>query len=123
MGSQACAASQKMANTITQTNNEALRTLAASMDRNRDAILAANKLDIEAARTSGKGDALIDRLTLTGKRSGRPFSRTCAAWPDFSIESGSVRRKHLAQRPEIMEAAGSAWSDRCRLRIAPQCHN
>ena len=68
MGSQARAASQKMANTNTQTKNEALRTLAASMDRNRDAILAANNLDIEAARVSGMSDAPIDRLTLTGKR-------------------------------------------------------
>jgi glutamate-5-semialdehyde dehydrogenase len=68
MGSQARAASRKMANANTQTKNEALRALAASLDQNRDAILAANNFDIDAARVSGMSNALIDRLTLTEKR-------------------------------------------------------
>ncbi len=57
-----------MANAGTRTKNDALHALAASLDDNRDAILAANNLDIEAARAAGMGDALVDRLALTEKR-------------------------------------------------------
>jgi len=84
MGSQARAASREMANADTKTKNEALRALAASLDQNRDAILAANNLDIEAARVSGMDDALIDRLTLTEKRVEGLFAdmRRVAGLPD-----------------------------------------
>jgi len=68
MGRLARAASRQMANADTQTKNEALCALAASLDDHRAAILAGNNLDIEAARTSGMSAALIDRLTLTDKR-------------------------------------------------------
>ena len=68
MGRMARAASRQMANADTQTKNEALCALAASLDDHRAAILAGNNLDIEAARTSGMSAALIDRLTLTDKR-------------------------------------------------------
>jgi len=68
MGRMARAASRQMANADTQTKNEALCALAASLDGHRAAILAGNNLDIEAARTSGMSAALIDRLTLTDKR-------------------------------------------------------
>lgn len=68
MGRMARAASRQMANADTQTKNEALCALAASLDDHRAAILAGNNLDIEAARTSCMSAALIDRLTLTDKR-------------------------------------------------------
>jgi glutamate-5-semialdehyde dehydrogenase len=68
MGRLARAASRLMANAATETKNEALRALAARIDQSRDDILAANSLDVQAARDSGIGDALVDRLTLTIKR-------------------------------------------------------
>ena len=67
MGRMARAASRQMANADTQTKNEALCALAASLDDHRAAILDGNNLDIEAARTSCMSAALIDRLTLTDK--------------------------------------------------------
>jgi glutamate-5-semialdehyde dehydrogenase len=68
LGRLARAASRKMANADTETKNRALRTLAAMLDQSYEAILAANKLDIDAARASGMSDPMVDRLILTGKR-------------------------------------------------------
>ena len=61
-------ASRQMANAETKAKNRALLELAKLMDQSQDAILAANRLDVEAAATSGISEALIDRLTMTGKR-------------------------------------------------------
>jgi glutamate-5-semialdehyde dehydrogenase len=68
MGKLARAASRQMANAGTATKDKALHTLADLLDRSHDAILAANSIDIEAARVAGMSDALIDRLILTAKR-------------------------------------------------------
>lgn len=68
IGRAARAASRHMASATADVKNNALRTLAALLDRDREAILSANKLDIEAARASGMSDALIDRLKLNGDR-------------------------------------------------------
>lgn len=68
MGQLARAASRQMSNAGTGVKNGALRALAARIDQAHDAILAANSLDIEAARAAGMSGALVDRLILTKKR-------------------------------------------------------
>jgi len=57
-----------MANADSVSKNEALRTLAALLEQEREEILSANSRDLDAARISGMSDALMDRLTLTEKR-------------------------------------------------------
>jgi glutamate-5-semialdehyde dehydrogenase len=57
-----------MANAETKTKNQALCSLAGLLDQSQETILAANRLDIEAARASGMSDALVDRLILTQTR-------------------------------------------------------
>jgi glutamate-5-semialdehyde dehydrogenase len=68
MGQLARSASRKMANAGTGTKNRALEALAALMDQSHSAIVAANRLDTEAAQASGMSDALVDRLVLNEKR-------------------------------------------------------
>ena len=68
IGQLARRASRQMASADTGTKNQTLYALADLIDQGRDAILVANGLDIEAARTSGITDALVDRLTLNETR-------------------------------------------------------
>jgi glutamate-5-semialdehyde dehydrogenase len=48
--------------------NAALEKIASGLERDRDAIFAANKVDIENAKASGLSDAMVDRLTFTPER-------------------------------------------------------
>lgn len=48
--------------------NQALAFVASSIDKNRNAILAANKLDMDASRAKGTSEALLERLMLDSKR-------------------------------------------------------
>lgn len=50
------------------TKNKVLSAVAKALDSERDAILSANKKDIENAKANGIPDSLIDRLTLDDKR-------------------------------------------------------
>src|SRR5512136_2063819 len=52
----------------TDAKNQVLRTLADLLAETCPDVLAANKMDVDAARALGMTDALIDRLTLTEKR-------------------------------------------------------
>ncbi len=61
-------ASQKLALQNASRKNAALEAVAVALDKNRDAIIAANKLDIDAARASGMSESIIDRLLLDDKR-------------------------------------------------------
>lgn len=67
IGKAARAASRQMASADTNTKNIALNCIADAILREKDALLAANKLDLDAARTSGLEPAMIDRLTITEK--------------------------------------------------------
>lgn len=67
LGRQARAASRAMARADTAAKNRALLAIAASIRRDRDALLAANRLDLDAARAAGMAAAMLDRLTLTEK--------------------------------------------------------
>lgn len=50
------------------TKNKVLSAVAKALDSERDAILSANKKDIENAKANGIPDSLIDRLSLDDKR-------------------------------------------------------
>lgn len=50
------------------TKNKVLSAIAKALDSERDAILSANKKDIENAKANGIPDSMIDRLSLDDKR-------------------------------------------------------
>ena len=68
MAGKARKAALKLATSSTKDRNVALLAMADALISAQDRIIAANALDVSAARDSGISEALIDRLTLTGKR-------------------------------------------------------
>ena len=48
--------------------NDVLSQIAKDLSENKEAIIAANNLDIENAKKNGMSESLLDRLTLTEKR-------------------------------------------------------
>ena len=67
IGERARQASHAMAKADSAAKNRALTLIAAAIRRDADALRAANKLDLDAARASGLEPALPDRLTLSDK--------------------------------------------------------
>ncbi|MDR2219069.1 MAG: glutamate-5-semialdehyde dehydrogenase [Methylobacillus sp.] len=67
LGQDARAASRQMAKADTTIKDQALRTIAATLRREKDALLAANRQDVEAAKAKDMDAAMLDRLTLTEK--------------------------------------------------------
>src|SRR3569833_4243486 len=67
VGQRARKASRAMAKADTAAKNQALRRIAAAIRRDADALRAANRQDLEAARSSGLDAAMLDRLTLSDK--------------------------------------------------------
>jgi glutamate-5-semialdehyde dehydrogenase len=67
LGTSARAASRLMASADTNAKNKALTHIAQAVVREKSALLAANKLDLDAARANGLDSAMLDRLTLTEK--------------------------------------------------------
>ena len=67
VGTNARAASRLIANADTNAKNKALIHIAQAVLREKATLLAANQLDIEAAKANGLDDAMLDRLTLTEK--------------------------------------------------------
>lgn len=67
MGVEARKASRLMASAETNVKNMALTHIAKAILREKTALLAANKLDLDAARANGLDDAMLDRLTITEK--------------------------------------------------------
>ena len=67
MGIAARAASRLMASAETNTKNLALTHIATAILREKTVLLAANKLDLDAARANGLDEAMLDRLTITEK--------------------------------------------------------
>ncbi|MBE7063306.1 MAG: glutamate-5-semialdehyde dehydrogenase [Clostridia bacterium] len=68
LGKKAKAACRILAGADTETKNEALRQMAASLRAHTAEILAANGRDVKAAREKGTGESLLDRLSLTEDR-------------------------------------------------------
>ena len=67
MGVEARKASRLMASADTNVKNLALTHIAKAILREKTALLAANKLDLDAARAAGLDEAMLDRLTITEK--------------------------------------------------------
>ena len=67
LGIKARAASRAMVKADTNTKNLAIITIAKAIRRDRAALLAANQLDMEAAKAGGLDPAMLDRLAITEK--------------------------------------------------------
>lgn len=67
IGVEARKASRLMASADTIQKNNALVAIAKAILREKTALLAANKLDLDAARASGLDEAMLDRLTISEK--------------------------------------------------------
>jgi glutamate-5-semialdehyde dehydrogenase len=67
IGRQARAASRAMARADSATRNQALLLIAAAIEREAPALVAANARDLDAAREAGLAPALLDRLALSDK--------------------------------------------------------
>ena len=68
MAVRARAAAGSLGALSTREKNAALMSIAAQMEKDKDAILAANRKDIENARATGLAPAMIDRLALNDSR-------------------------------------------------------
>ncbi len=68
LGQRARAAARALARKTDTETNFGLHAMAAALDRHRDTILAANALDVDAARAASLSGAMIDRLRLDEKR-------------------------------------------------------
>jgi glutamate-5-semialdehyde dehydrogenase len=84
MGRDARAAAHRLAYISTDVKNNALNNIAGDVLKKKDKILAANKKDYDAARDSGMGEALLDRLMLSESRLEgiAADTRAVAALPD-----------------------------------------
>ena len=70
IGKRARRASRQMALAETAEKNAALGAIADAIDGDRETVASANQMDLEAGRSNGLNDALLDRLTLTDDRIG-----------------------------------------------------
>ncbi|MEZ4670349.1 MAG: glutamate-5-semialdehyde dehydrogenase [Anaerolineae bacterium] len=84
MGKRAKAAAIALARATTEQKNGVIMALAEVLEKNTDAILAANKLDVDEARAGGTDELWIkDRLDLTRRMSGMIADvRKVATLPD-----------------------------------------
>ncbi len=80
----ASTASRHLAATSTQSKNALLHAVAARVEQHRDAILAANQLDMQAAREAGLPSAKLRRLEVTPQSLAQAIAgiREIAALPD-----------------------------------------
>ncbi len=70
MGKRARAAALQLARATTEQKNAALRAMAGALEANAEAILAANRLDLDDGRANGLSAALLDRLDLQKRLGG-----------------------------------------------------
>ena len=68
VGEQARVASTQIAKADSGLKNQALLAIANTVEQSRDALLAANKLDMQRGEENGLDSALLDRLALTSAR-------------------------------------------------------
>ena len=81
LGRAARAASRQLARTDTAQKNRALLAIADALQRDSDALVAANQADLAAARdAAGLEPAMLDRLTLSA-RAWRKWLKACARLP------------------------------------------
>lgn len=68
IGEQAKAAARILATATTADKNNWLNAMADALDSSTDAIINANKIDMENGKANGLSDAMLDRLLLTPER-------------------------------------------------------
>ena len=92
-GRAAKAAAHRLAYLATDIKNKALLTIAGDLLARKAEVLAANKKDYDAAKASGMGAALLDRLMLDSERleSIAADTRAVAALPDPVGETFEMR--------------------------------
>ncbi|MGO3742763.1 glutamate-5-semialdehyde dehydrogenase [Kerstersia sp.] len=102
LGRRARAASRHMMRASSQAKNDALRGMAQALHEQREAILAANALDLQAAADNQLQPALVDRLRISEKTLGLMATglEQIAAMPD---PVGSL--SPTTQRPNGMRIA------------------
>ncbi|WP_374600367.1 glutamate-5-semialdehyde dehydrogenase [Brevundimonas sp.] len=84
LGERARAAARSLAFASADTRSQAILGMAQALERRSDAVLAANRVDLDLARASALGTAMLDRLSLDRTRLDGIVSalRTIAAIPD-----------------------------------------
>jgi glutamate-5-semialdehyde dehydrogenase len=83
MGRTARDASRKLARASTDQKNAALHAIADALLKHGEAILAANKQDLDDGRAAGLSSAMLDRLSLIGRLEGiAADTRQVATLPD-----------------------------------------
>lgn len=94
LGVSAREASRVLAKASTAQKNQALLATADALDKSREALLAANELDMQAGRASGLDDAMLDRLALNPERIDEMIEglKQVAALPD---PIGEIRDMHF----------------------------
>ena len=94
LGVSAREASRVLAKASTAQKNQALLATADALDKSREALLAANELDMQAGRASGLDDAMLDRLALNPARIDEMIEglKQVAALPD---PIGEIRDMHF----------------------------
>ncbi len=95
-GRVARAAARKLAFTSTNIKNRALTNIAESIVARQDEILAANRIDMEYAESSGIGRSMLDRIMLSPSRLGAIADgvRKIVALPD---PVGEIYDMHIAE--------------------------
>jgi len=68
IGQSATVAARRLARATRDEKDDALKAAAASIRTNVDAIIAANQVDVTAARAADRPESFVDRLTLTPDR-------------------------------------------------------
>ena len=68
LGSEAKSASEVLSNLSSEKKNSALSRIAKILEKDKEVILKANKLDLSKAKSNSVEEALIDRLELTSSR-------------------------------------------------------
>ena len=116
------AASFQMAKLSTDDKNTALCRMANALEANTEKILAANKKDVEAAKSRGLKAALLDRLALDQKKIQTMAKelREVSALPD---PIGTyLKYLDTPQRIDNQPNPSSNGSYRCNLRITSKCN-
>jgi glutamate-5-semialdehyde dehydrogenase len=101
LGRAAVGASRALARASTATKNAALAAAAAEIRKQRTAILAANSIDLQAARERALSDAMMDRLALDEQR----------------VETMSAGVEEVAALADPIGVVIAAWTRPNGLRI------
>jgi glutamate-5-semialdehyde dehydrogenase len=122
-GRAAKAASRKLAFLSTEVKNKALLDIAEALMARKDEILAANKIDYDAAKASGMSEAMLDRLMLSLSRleGMAQDTKTVAALPDPVGEDFDMRTLpnglQISKRRVPLGVIGAIYESRPNVTI------